>query len=198
MKAALSLAAVALCASPLVEGTVTREIMQGAEVFAEGMFVRREGGQNLTVELLKLKRGPSLNMEEETNARRERVRERSERARRKLAFYKPDPDQVTRMTKEEIDKISDEDHPWMRGLGWGSGSSSEYADFFADPTESYDKWAQAYRMLGGYIDCDHQKDGDDHHSGDNNQEESNGNACSRWMIWAAVRMMNVPAVCSHR
>lgn len=187
MKAALSLAAVALCTSPLVEGTVTRDVMLGAEVFTEGAFIRREPVQNLTQEMLKLKRGSSLSMEEENKARKERIRERSERARRKLASYKPYPDQVTRMTKEEIDKISEEDHPWIRGLGWGSSSSQEYADFFADPTASYDKWAQAYRMLGGYIDCDHQKDGDDHHSGDNNNQQSSDSACSRWMIWAAVR-----------
>jgi hypothetical protein len=172
--------------------------MSGAEVFTEGAFVRREPVQNLTQEMLKLKRRPSLNMEEETKARKERIRERSEQARRKLASFRPDPDQVITMTKEDIDKMSEQDYPWMRALGWGSSTSSSYADFFADPTQSYDKWAQAYRMLGGYIDCDHQKEDGDHHSGDNNdQQDEQSDGCSRWMIWAAVRIMNVPAVCTH-
>jgi hypothetical protein len=41
-------------------------------------------------------------------------------------------------------------------------------------------------MLGGIIDCDHQKD---EGSGDNHNGNGNGNnsgACSRWMLWAAV------------
>jgi hypothetical protein len=146
----------------------------------------------------KLKRGPSLkDMEEEDKARKERIRERKERARQKLESYHPDPAQMTRMSKEEVDKMAEKDHPWMRGLGWGSSSSSAYADFLADPTQEYDKWAQAYRMVGGYIDCDHQKDGDDHHSGDNNNGDDNNIACSRWMIWAAVRIINVPTGCAH-
>lgn len=198
MRTALSLAVVALCASPLAEATVTTEVMPGAGVFTEGSFIRRQPVQNLTEDMRKLKRGPSLNdMEEENKARKERIRERNERARQKLETYHPDPAQMTRMSKEEVDKMAEEDHPWMRGLGWGSTSSAAYADFLADPTQEYDKWAQAYRMLGGYIDCDHQKDGDDHHSGDDNNAEDNSNACSRWMIWAAVRIINMPADCAH-
>jgi hypothetical protein len=44
-------------------------------------------------------------------------------------------------------------------------------------------------MLGGYIDCDHSKS---QRSGDRDQNNEDGGdgdsvACSRWMIWAAVR-----------
>jgi len=79
----------------------------------------------------------------------------------------------------------------MRRMGWGSSSSGEWADFLEDPSQDYDKWSQAYRMLGGYIDCDHdQSEGG--HSGDNNQNDDGEGqtACSRWMIWAAVRMLS--------
>ena len=37
-------------------------------------------------------------------------------------------------------------------------------------------------MLGGFIDCDNDKDGN---SGDNN----GNSACSRWMMWAAVSLV---------
>ena len=79
-----------------------------------------------------------------------------------------------------------------RKLSWfgGGGASSIESvseQYLLDPSQEYDKWAQAYRMLGGYIDCDHHKDDDDHHSGDDQNYEENESACSRWMIWASVR-----------
>jgi hypothetical protein len=86
------------------------------------------------------------------------------------------------MTKEEVEKLDDQ--PFMRRAAWGSGSSGTYAEFLEDPSQEYDKWQQAYRMLGGYIDCDHSQ-GEGSGSGDNNNGDDT--ACSRWMIWAAVR-----------
>jgi hypothetical protein len=72
------------------------------------------------------------------------------------------------------------------GSGWG-GSEAFSSSVLADPSQYYDKWAQAYRMLGGFIDCDHSKSEDDHHSGDNkNNNKDKQKACSRWMMWAAV------------
>jgi hypothetical protein len=65
------------------------------------------------------------------------------------------------------------------------------ANYLADPSQDYDKWAQAYRMLGGYIDCDHDKEAS--HSNDKN----NGQACSRWMLWAAVSMTKVIRLLSN-
>lgn len=68
---------------------------------------------------------------------------------------------------------------------WGSGKSSERT-IFADGTETfYDDYAQAWRLLGFYVDCDFCAD------------ESNSNAayciqqgqqttCQRFLLWAAV------------
>ena len=78
-----------------------------------------------------------------------------------------------------------------RQLSWfgGSGAGAYSSGVLADPTEYYDKWAQAYRMLGGYIDCDHDKSDGSHDSGDNNNNGGGeqDSACSRWMLWASVR-----------
>ena len=49
-----------------------------------------------------------------------------------------------------------------------------------------DKWQQAYRYLGGYIDCSASWGDGSHDSGDNGGGEGGGGACSRWMMWAAV------------
>lgn len=121
---------------------------------------------------------------DERRARKKRMRERRERARDLLSKLPP-PENAEAMSKEDVD----------RHLSWlGSSTSSSIESYssqvLADPAEDYDKWAQAYRMVGGYIDCDHDKD-DDHHSGSQDQNKNNddGNtACSRWMIWAAVRL----------
>ena len=156
--------------------------------------VRKNQGRGLSKE----------EIEEENQQRRERNRERRERARKKIAEIQPDVSQLTRLTKEEVNKAVNEDQPWIRHLGWG-GSSSQTA-VLADSGESYDMWQQAYRMLGGFIDCDHSKSDDDHHSGDEEDREDNESGCSRWMLWAAVssfflkkfdarKNANVPTVC---
>ena len=70
------------------------------------------------------------------------------------------------MTDEEVHKEAvNKDQPWLRHLGWGD-SSSQSADL-ADVGESSDKWQQAYRMLGDFIDCDHGKSDDDQKNVDN-------------------------------
>jgi len=70
---------------------------------------------------------------------------------------------------------------------------------FADPYLEYDMWDQAYRMLGGYIDCDPNElaEGQKSHdsgeqSGDNHDRrlsgsgsDDRGNGCTRWIIWAS-------------
>jgi len=53
-----------------------------------------------------------------------------------------------------------------------------------DNSQSYDKWSQAYRMIGAYIDCDQTS------GGNNNNKNGNGSACSRWIIWAAYHDPN--------
>jgi hypothetical protein len=54
---------------------------------------------------------------------------------------------------------------------------------------STDKWQQAYRFLGVYIDCTNSYGGGDGHSHDDNQNNNNGGeeqGCARWAMWAAV------------
>jgi len=51
-----------------------------------------------------------------------------------------------------------------------------------EETNYYDMWQQAYRFLGGYIDCSHSWGDGSHDSGDGNGSDE---ACSRWMMWAA-------------
>lgn len=114
-------------------------------------------------------------LKQQRSEKRKRMRERRERARR-LLQSRPPP--------EQLEQVSDEELQRMRKLGWFSGSAETAAyssSVLVDPSQEYDKWAQAYRMLGGFIDCDHDKDGSG--SGDQN---GGGGACSRWMMWAAV------------
>ena len=181
MRTALLLAAVAL--SPLVEATVHREVVPSGL----GLFRAQPLERNFTEEILKIRRGPTLEeLNEERMARKQRAKERSERAREMLQSHQPDPSDMKRMTKEQINRM-EEEHPWMRRAAWGSSSGGEWADFLEDPSQEYDKWAQAYRFLGGYIDCDNDKS---QGSGDRDRNDGNDNgitACSRWMIWAAVR-----------
>ena len=96
---------------------------------------------------------------------------------------------IERVSPEELEKI--EQQQQQRELNWwGSGSATSDAfssSVLLDPSQYYDKWAQAYRMLGGFVDCDHDKSGDSH-DGENNNGNGNGDACSRWMLWAAVRI----------
>ncbi len=60
---------------------------------------------------------------------------------------------------------------------------------YADPGDDYDMWQQAYRMLGGFIDCDNLKS-QGSGSGDNDGGDD-GEACSRWMMWASVSRMGM-------
>ena len=50
-----------------------------------------------------------------------------------------------------------------------------------DNSQEIDKWAQAYRLLGSFIDCDH-GNGEGGGSHDNNDGEGD---CTRWTMWAA-------------
>jgi hypothetical protein len=96
-----------------------------------------------------------------------------------MKYMRPDT------SSSEVEKLSEEEiqeHPALRNLGWGRSSSN--AAQFVDPGEDYDMWQQAYRMLGGFIDCDHAQDGDG--SGDGGSGDGGGSGCSRWMLWAAV------------
>lgn len=200
VRAALSLAAVAL--SPLVliaavDATVTREVLpQQPQGPFRSVPQHAASSTNFTEQLLKLQRGPSQEeIDEELKARKQRARERSERAREKLKQQqqaKPDPSKMQKMTPQQLRKLEGE-HPWMRRAAWGSSSGDEWASFLEDPSQEYDKWSQAYRFLGGYIDCDHDMS-EGSGSGDNDDNGDGQTACSRWMIWAAVRTCIVDCI----
>jgi len=66
---------------------------------------------------------------------------------------------------------------------WGNSNVDPYEPLggLAEETNYYDKWSQAYRFLGGYIDCANSWGGGSGDSGDGGE----GGACSRWMMWAA-------------
>ena len=101
----------------------------------------------------------------------------------------PQEEQLEFVSAEHFESMTDQQK--QRGLSWFGGGTLDTdaysARVVADPSEEYDKWAQAYRMLGGFIDCDHdQGGGGSHDSGDNGEA---GGACSRWMMWAAVRTL---------
>ena len=131
----------------------------------------------------------------EFRAQIQREHERKDRRKSAKEVYSKLPKapqgNIERVTPEEWEIIDTQQK--KRGLSWfGDGSSGNaYSNsLLADPGAYYDKWAQAYRMLGGFIDCDHAKSDNSHDNGNNNNgNNNNGNngACSRWMMWAAVR-----------
>eukprot|EP00970_Alexandrium_tamarense_P017343 scaffold9123_cov186-Alexandrium_tamarense.AAC.2 len=94
-----------------------------------------------------------------------------------------------------VEGLQREEHQWIRRAGlkqqavggegerrlWGGHNYDPYTTSgLASEVEYYDKWQQAYRFLGGYIDCDFGGGGGSH---DNGGDEDG--ACARWMMWAA-------------
>ena len=138
------------------------------------------------------KRGPTfVELEQQQEERLKRSKERRDQARKKIASLQPDISQLERLTKEELESLTEdeEDHPWIRRAGWRGDDYSAYSLNMADPSKSYDRWSQAYRMLGGFIDCDHTKTQKNDHNKNNNNgqnQQQQGTGCSRWMMWAAV------------
>jgi hypothetical protein len=75
---------------------------------------------------------------------------------------------------------------------YGYSSSSVYgSNYYADTQQTYyDGYAQAWRYLGWYVDCNggsnRYYDRSQHsHSGDNSNNIGN-NYCQRYLMWAAV------------
>jgi len=119
--------------------------------------------------------------EAERVARRARMRERNERVQQIMKNIRPET--VERISEEDLADLQ-EQHPSLRKLGWSFSSNGESEEPYVDPGEDYDMWSQAYRMLGGFIDCDHTKSQNSHDSG-NNKNQAAGQGCSRWMLWAS-------------
>ena len=94
---------------------------------------------------------------------------------------------------------NDESDPRMkhirRSLGFGNGMQTDMANGrFVDGAETYyDEYAQAWRVLGFYLDCDACNDeGEDANANGYNGNcyayENGGyqNRCQRYLLWAAV------------
>jgi hypothetical protein len=72
-----------------------------------------------------------------------------------------------------------------RMLSGTSERNGDYDTLFLDGTQTYyDEYAQAWRLLGMYIDCDAVSDDD---SNDNEYETG----CPRYLLWAAVRSSRI-------
>lgn len=157
---------------------------------------------------------PFEELEAERVAKKKRMKERRETAAKHYATLMPNPEQLERVDPAEWQEMeqrnaennaaaannnSNEKNRNLASWFSGSGSSSPYSTtVLAEPSTYYDKWAQGYRMLGGFIDCDHSGSGDDHNSQDNgnNNDEGDSTACSRWMMWAAVRLLRLSCLLS--
>eukprot|EP00588_Corethron_pennatum_P011228 CAMPEP_0194282598 /NCGR_PEP_ID=MMETSP0169-20130528/23490_1 /TAXON_ID=218684 /ORGANISM="Corethron pennatum, Strain L29A3" /LENGTH=660 /DNA_ID=CAMNT_0039027977 /DNA_START=242 /DNA_END=2224 /DNA_ORIENTATION=+ len=83
-----------------------------------------------------------------------------------------------KLRKKTTDPVSPQRRMW----------TTYYNKNKADITEDIDWFAQGYRMLGGFIDCSHSKDGG--HGSQSGDDGVETNPCSRWMMWAAYSNPN--------
>jgi hypothetical protein len=158
------------------------------------------GGSRAANSTARLQRDPNAPTPEQREGeranRRERMQERNGRIKDVMQMIRPDT--VERVSPEELASL-EEEHPSLRKLGWNSWAGNGNSGIqYADPGEDYDMWQQAYRMLGGFIDCDHSQDGEGSHDNNDNQDEhrrqeEGGDAqpCSRWMLWASVSLWHL-------
>ena len=124
--------------------------------------------------------------EAERLARRERNRQRRAKVADAMKKTRPDASKIEKLSPEEVNEISEKHPQEFRKLWGGSGGGDSNMIAYADPGDDYDMWQQAYRMLGGFIDCDHQKSEGSGDNGDNGGSGDGDQACSRWMMWASV------------
>ena len=159
--------------------------------------------------------GSSAGSDSDTPASKAERRRRAAEESRKLS---PESGTAERLSAEEVGRLLrrakevDPDgklpqHQWMRRANWwnnfasfGDGIPSDYRpyqDGYADSGYEWDMWAQGYRMLGGFIDCDWQQGEDEPGGGGDAQRQRRNaerdlsgdnteDACGRWMMWAAV------------
>jgi hypothetical protein len=76
------------------------------------------------------------------------------------------------------------------GSNYGSYSTVYGTNYYADTQQTYyDGYAQAWRYLGWYVDCNggssryYEKS---HHSGSGDSYKVGNNYCQRYLMWAAV------------
>jgi len=153
-------------------------------------YFRRDTFSNSTVSAFEQVRQYKEWRKKEEPVRKERMFDRRERAKEFLKRVpQPSQDDLEYVNLEAFREMTQKQKD--RGLSWFGGGGTMDTDAYSagvlvDPSQEYDMWAQGYRMLGGFIDCDHAKSDDDHNSGGSGDNGNAGGACSRWMMWAAV------------
>ena len=80
---------------------------------------------------------------------------------------------------------------YVRKLSSEGFENNPFMEIFVDGTDTYyDEYAQAWRALGFYIDCDakfYQVDDDEEDEKDDNYDQVNNiYGCQRYLLWAAV------------
>merc|ERR1712048_598547 len=97
----------------------------------------------------------------------------NEKLRKKAKSFRPNINDLEKLSEKEALRHRTLWDKTKFKYGSGYRTTNENKEFLADVGTSWDIWQQAYRMLGGYIDCEHPRDDEDQ------------SGCSRWMIWAA-------------
>jgi len=96
---------------------------------------------------------------------------------------------VVQRRMEDVDQQQDDDAYTASSTGTTTGAHDNSDPYshqpFIEGLGDYDEMAQAWRMLGLMVDCQHKavEDDDYHQSGSGDQGTDDG--CSRWILWAA-------------
>jgi hypothetical protein len=144
-------------------------------------------------------------LQQEQQNKRTRIKARRELAKEKMRQMIENPHEFStknaeKMSEEEIQSLRDDlqqqdpellQRPEGRWLWNLAGSGSSKKSNIADPSAYWDKWAQAFRMLGVYLECANSKSqwmyyGGGGNGGNKNNNNGNDYGCKRWVLWAAV------------
>ena len=96
---------------------------------------------------------------------------------------------VVQRRMEDVDQQQGDDDAYTASTGTTTGAHDNSDPYshqpFIEGLGNYPEMAQAWRMLGLMIDCQHKavEDDDYHQSGSGDQGTDDG--CSRWILWAA-------------
>ncbi len=137
-------------------------------------------------------------MEQYKVDRKQRMQERRERAKEKVKEMIENPHQFAsdsseRMSEEELesmrkDMLKEDPHMEREESRWLWNNKKDMNNF-ADLSDYYDPWAQAYRMLGIYIECNGVGEQRYYYYNNNNNDDNQG--CKRWVLWAAVSTIHM-------
>jgi len=120
-----------------------------------------------------------------------RMQERRENAKEKIREMIDNPneystDRAERMTKDDLDSLRtsvETDDPLLKMPENRWLWNTKKKEPFADSSIYWDMWAQAYRMLGVYVECENPNAKSSYYYSNNDDNEDGG--CKRWVIWAA-------------